>query len=151
MANRTKRTPKRDEGFFGALASGLSVGAACKTAGYARTSVYEYREADEGFARRWQEADSAAVELMETEADRRAMKGTLEPVFHRGEKCGSVRKYSDTLLMFRLKAKRPQTYRDRASLEHSGPGGGPIAYLDAQRQADEELRQWQAAQEKGDG
>lgn len=151
MANRTKRNAKRDEKFFAVLAKGSPVGVACNAAGYSRRSVYEYRQGDELFAQRWQEADDAAVELMEAEADRRAIKGTLEPVFHQGTRCGSVRRYSDTLLIFRLKAKRPAVYRDRASVEHSGPGGGPIPYLDAQRQADADLKEWEAANGQRDG
>ena len=33
---------------------------------------------------------------------------------------------SDTLLIFMLKARRPEKFKDRQSHEHSGPGGGPI-------------------------
>lgn len=124
MANRTRRTAKKDAKFFAVIATGRPVGVACKAAGYSRRSVYEYQKEDKDFARCWQEADDEAVELMEAEADRRAMKGTLEPVFYQGEKCGSVRKFSDGLLMFRLKGKRPHIYRE--TVEHSGPGGRPI-------------------------
>lgn len=120
MANRTRRTAKKDEKLFAALATGETVGVACKAAGYSRRSVYEYRNEDEEFARRWQEADDEAVELMEAEADRRATKGTLKPVFYLGVKCGEIREFSDTLLIFRLKAKRPDLYRERASIDHSG-------------------------------
>ena len=120
MANRTKRTAKKDERFFLALASGAPVGKACKAAGYGRTAVYAYRTEDADFAQRWQEADDEAVELMEAEADRRAIKGTLKPVFHLGVRCGSIREFSDTLLIFRLKAKRPDVYRERIDQRHSG-------------------------------
>lgn len=72
------------------------------------------------------EAQEQAVELMEAEALRRATRGIEEPVFHRGKQCGSIRKYSDTLLIFLLKAARPKKYRDRHEHSISGPGGGPI-------------------------
>jgi len=64
-----------------------------------------------------------AIERIEEEADRRAVEGTLEPVFYQGFECGQVRRYSDTLLIFRLKALNPQKYRERASIEHTGKDG----------------------------
>jgi hypothetical protein len=44
-----------------------------------------------------------------------------------GKKPLGLREYSDTLLMFLLKGKRPELYRDRrVTAEMSGPNGGPI-------------------------
>ncbi|OOQ57160.1 hypothetical protein BC343_16705 [Mucilaginibacter pedocola] len=43
-----------------------------------------------------------------------AIHGTDKPVYHGGKLIGKVKDYSDTLLMFLLKAKRPETYKDRA-------------------------------------
>src|SRR5262245_35751476 len=40
----------------------------------------------------------------------------------------TVKKYSDSLLMFLLKAHRPDKFRERQSIEHTGKDGGPIAY-----------------------
>lgn len=71
-------------------------------------------------------AKAVAGELLESEATRRAVKGVEEPVFYQGEKCGEVQKYSDTLLIFLLKAARPEKYRERVSQELTGAGGGPI-------------------------
>jgi hypothetical protein len=34
--------------------------------------------------------------------------------------------YSDTLLIFLLKARRPAKYRERTIAEHGGAGRGPI-------------------------
>ena len=48
---------------------------------------------------------------------RRALEGGEEPVFYQGKIVGSVRKYSDTLLMFMLKARRPERYRDRVGVD----------------------------------
>ena len=36
----------------------------------------------------------------------------MRPVFHQGKEIGSIREYSDTLLIFMLKARRPATFRD---------------------------------------
>ena len=49
-----------------------------------------------------------------------------EPVFYHGQVCGTVRKYSDTLLIFLLKGARPDKFRDNATIRHTGPTGGAI-------------------------
>ena len=41
---------------------------------------------------------------------------------------GHRRKYSDNLLMFMLKGRRPETFRDNASIEHSGQTGAPLDF-----------------------
>ena len=117
MAKRTIRTTSKDDKFFKALAEGAAVGVACAEAGYGRRTAYEYRDKFEEFADRWDEAVETAVERLEAEADRRAVEGILKPVFHKGEVCGHIRQFSDNLLMFRLKALRPQKYRDNASVQ----------------------------------
>ena len=68
----------------------------------------------------FKEAHKQAVELMEAEAIRRATRGTDEPVFHKGKPCGSIRRYSDTLLIFLLKAAKPKKYRERVDMTHGG-------------------------------
>ena len=39
---------------------------------------------------------------------------------------GTVREYSDTLLIFLLKGIMPNKYRDRVQTEHVGFGGSPL-------------------------
>jgi hypothetical protein len=126
MANRTKRTAKKDERFFSTLATGASVHVALEASGYRRRSVYEWRAADPDFAQRWEEAREHAIELMEMEADRRGVEGVLEPVYYKGDEVGEIRKFSDTLLIFRLKALSPDKYRDNQRTEVVGPNGGPV-------------------------
>lgn len=77
-----------------------------------RNGVYALRLRDAEFRRRWREAVNKSVDVLEEEARRRAVIGVEEPVFHRGEICGHVQKYSDTLLIFLLKGMRPKKYRD---------------------------------------
>jgi hypothetical protein len=103
-----------------------NVTAACDKAKIDRTWVYEVREQDADFAAAWDEALEEATERLEMEARRRAHDGVLEPVFHAGVKVGAIRKYSDTLLIFLLKAHAPAKYRDNSRIEHTGKDGGPI-------------------------
>lgn len=127
----TKTTPKkwdkRQTVFLKWLSKTGNVAASCRKAKVNRSLVYSWRNEDETFAEAWDEALDIAIEMLEEEARRRAQDGVLEPVYYLGAKVGSVRKYSDTLLIFLLKAHRPGKYRDHHSVEHSGPGGKPIA------------------------
>ncbi len=121
MANVTSRTSKKDERFFKALAGQGFITKACEVAGYRRASVYEWRDADAFFGARWKDAQEEYKEKLEREADRRAVEGDKKAVWYQGRKVGEVRDYSDSLLMFRLKALDPDRYKDRA--EHSHKGG----------------------------
>ena len=44
----------------------------------------------------------------------------MEPEYYKGEVVGHTRKYSDALLMFLLKANRPDKYRDNIKVDHAG-------------------------------
>lgn len=93
---------------------GASIRKAASTAGVHVTTAFDRRKTDDEFRRAWQEAADIGTELLEQEAARRAYHGTLKPVFHKGERCGYIREYSDTLMIFLLKARRPDKYRDGA-------------------------------------
>ncbi|HEY1188573.1 MAG TPA: hypothetical protein VGE74_13050 [Gemmata sp.] len=116
-----KPTPKKDwrVTFLEALADTGSVVRAARAAKVHRSTAYDHRETDTGFRDAWKEAERISVENMEAEARRRAVEGTLKPVFQGGKKVGEVREYSDTLLIFLLKAHDPK-YRDKQQIEHSG-------------------------------
>lgn len=119
MATAYKRTKRRDEKFFKALSEGCGVTRSAACAGYSRRAVYYYRDDDQEFAERWEDAIQKHIEVLETEADRRAVEGVEEPVYYQGAECGRVKKFSDTLLMFRLKKLDP-SYRERFDLTHTG-------------------------------
>lgn len=78
---------------------------------------------DEQLKKDWAEAADQGTELLEQEAYRRAYHGTLEPVFFKGELCGHVRRYSDNLMMFLLKARKPELYRD---MQEQGKAGSTV-------------------------
>ncbi|MEN6583039.1 MAG: terminase [Armatimonadota bacterium] len=120
----------RQRTFLDALSKTGIVMKACKAARISRQTVYEHRKNDPEFAAAWNEAIDLAVEAMEAEAHRRAVQGTLKPVFYQGEKCGQIREYSDTLLIFMLKAHKPEKYRDNVKMEVTGKNGGPIETKD---------------------
>ena len=128
----SNRTPERATAFCAALAETCNVGKACKAINIARTTAYTWREDDPEFSGMWDRAMKVGVTALEDEAHRRAFEGNDEPVFHQGSECGSVRKYSDTLAIFLLKAHAPDKYRENSKVELSGS-------LDLRKLSDEEI------------
>lgn len=120
MANRTKFTPQKRGKFLTRLRKTANVTKSAIYAGMSRRALYDRRDSDEDFAAEWNGAVEEAVELLEEEARHRAQDGVLEPVFYQGKKVGRVRKYSDTLLIFLLKAHKPEKYRERSEVKHTG-------------------------------
>lgn len=65
MANRSKRTPKRDKAILDMLGQGQSILAACQAAGIVRSTYYEWRDEDQGFADRADEAIENGTDIVE--------------------------------------------------------------------------------------
>ncbi len=126
MRGRTERTPKRERQFLDALAEGLSVTGAAARVKLGRSTVYEWRDTDSDFATAWDKAIEAGTDILEDEARRRAYERVEEPVHYQGERVDTIRRYSDTLLIFMLKGRRPGKFRDNAAVEVTGTDGGPL-------------------------
>lgn len=129
----SKRTIAAQQRFLKAFCQTGNVSLAAKSAKVRRQTHYEWldREVTDGIAdqadsytRAYTEAEAIAVDLLEGEAVRRAKDGVLEPVFQGGKRVGSIRRYSDTLLIFLLKGRKPEMYRER--FEHTGKNGTPL-------------------------
>jgi hypothetical protein len=139
-ARKAKAKPKQRRqwkpAFLKAFAETGMVAAACKQANVSRSYVYEARQADEKFAQMWEDIENASTDEMEREAYRRGVKGVEEPVFQGKELVGHVRKFSDTLLIFMLKARKPETYRETTRHELTGKDGAPLAFADLFTAAD---------------
>lgn len=114
------RAKAAQEKFIAALAESGNVTEACRHAKMSRTGAYQRRERDKAFGALWDEAVEISTDLLEKEARRRAVTGWDEPVFHDGKKVGSIRKYSDRMLEILLKGHRPEKFRERVDLKHSG-------------------------------
>lgn len=96
--------------FFEMLRKTGNVSAAARHAGRARAQLYRLRKQDAAFAALWDDALEEAADWLELEALRRAMDGTEEGRYFRGEMIGTITRYSDSLLMFLLKARRPSVF-----------------------------------------
>lgn len=115
-----KLTFKKRTAFLSALAEYGNVTQAAEKAGVNRVYLYEVRAEDKAFKKEWKEAARYGALRLEDEARRRAIEGWEEPVWHKGKECGTVRKYSDTLLIVLLKAHHPEKYAERNKTENSG-------------------------------
>lgn len=94
---------------------------ACEAAGISRRVVYQWQEKDEAFSLAFHEANAIATEQLEAEAWKRATSGTPRPVYQGGVLVGEIIDKSDTLLIFLLKARAPNKYRDRAQGQGDEP------------------------------
>jgi hypothetical protein len=106
---------------------------AARDTGVARSTVYHAREQDDAFAAAWADISEMTLERMEAEAIRRAVDGVDRAVYYQGEEVGLERQYSDTLLIFLLKAGRPDKYRENISVRHAGGVRVTVPQLDEGR------------------
>lgn len=95
-----------------ALAISGSVGHSCKVANISRSAANAHKRKDAEFSDAWEDALEDATDSLEAEVMRRARDGVDEPVFYLGQQVATVKKFSDNLAMFMLKARRPELYRD---------------------------------------
>jgi hypothetical protein len=106
-------SPDVQRAFVEALADTGLVSAACQAVDMSVASAYRLRRAPgaESFARAWDAALDAAADHLAAVAFSRALEGVDVPVFDRdGCRIGARRQYNDRLLMFLLRAYRPERF-----------------------------------------
>lgn len=126
-ASVRRRAPKGwvDE-FLRCLAACPSVTHACRFARISKSFAYKHRQRHPSFAEKWDAALQDGIRAAEDEAWRRAMHGTIEPVYHQGAVCGHIRKFDNVLLMKMLAAHKPEVYSERQRHEVSGADGADL-------------------------
>ena len=113
----TSFTDKKREEFISILSETCNVSLACRTIGITRRTAYNYKEKDSEFSKAWDEAIENATDLLEFEARRRALSGTLKPVFYQGQEVGKINEYSDTLMIVLLKAYRGEKFAEQLNVK----------------------------------
>ena len=98
--------------FLEAFARTGMIGKSAVLAGVNRKTTYRWRRDDQTFSKAFEEAKEEVLESFEAEARRRAIEGTDEPVYQGGKLAGTIRRFSDVLLIFMLKSLKPEKYRD---------------------------------------
>lgn len=99
---------------------------AAEAVGVERSTVGRWQEADPVFAEAMAWALEQAVDLAERELIRRGREGVVKPVYQGGKLVGTVREYSDTLLLAYLNAHGTGRGYSRNRVEVTGANGGPI-------------------------
>ena len=119
-ARRYRRwTPELRQKFLDLLGAGTSISGATKLLCVSRRWAQTLYSRDPVFAAAWRKAFAEGTAALEDEALRRAVEGTEQPIYYAGQLVGSTRVYSDRLLMFLLKARRPEKYRERRGTHSS--------------------------------
>lgn len=128
QAKSQQRPDNWKEVFIAALLKSSNVTAACRKAKISRSFAYDERNRDAEFAALWDDTLEMALDDAESEAWRRAVKGTVSnrQFDKEGNLISTTRQYSDTLLIFMLKAHRPDKYRETIRQEHTGAKGAAI-------------------------
>lgn len=126
IAHDKRSKLKRQADFIEKFCECASIMKACRLSKMPRRTIYDWFKTDAAFKAKYDEAAIEAIGTLEDEAVRRAHEGVNKPIFQGGKKVGTVKEYSDTLLIILLKARAPEKYKDRFAGELSGPGGKPI-------------------------
>jgi len=79
---------------------------------------------ESSFAEQYEQSKKDYVIHLEAAADKRGVEGVDEDVYYEGKVVGTKKKYSDALLMFRMKGLAPETYKER--MDHSGNIGSTV-------------------------
>lgn len=82
-----------------------------------RSALYEQKKEDTEFGDAWEEIIESLIDDAEGELYRRAVKGVIKKHYYKGVEIAKFKEYSDTLLMFWLKGKRPEVYRERFDID----------------------------------
>ena len=123
MAKQRKPRNSPEQGqakFLAAYQRSGNIVRAARIAGIQRKQHYRWLDSDPEYSRRFDESRREAADILESEAMRRAVDGTQEPVLYNGKPVKHPEtgenlyrhKYSDTLLIFLLKGLMPEKYRD---------------------------------------
>lgn len=120
VPHRKRLTIKLDEvakaDYLKVLPKLVTPALALKAAGATARQLARWREDDAEFivSERW--IREGIADQLEAEAVRRAFRGVRRPVYQGGLLAGYLTEYSDQLLMFCLKAMRPERFRERSEV-----------------------------------
>jgi len=103
-------TKKKQKEFLELLRQTCNLSGSARAVGIHPQTVYSHKRKDEKFAALVEEAQREAIEGLEGEAWRRAKDGVSKPVFYKGQQCGTMQEYSDSLMITLLKANLPEKY-----------------------------------------
>jgi hypothetical protein len=117
----TKLTPKQLRFLTCYVAMRGQLKHACEATPICMASPAMWRKESEVFSRCYDMCRKVAIDLIESEAVRRAVDGVTKPVFYKGLICGYIQEYSDMLMKTLLEGLKPDTYKHRTEIETKPP------------------------------
>lgn len=123
--SNSKNPTAQKRAFLAAYAKSASITKAAEITQIDRATHYERKASDPDYAAEFERTKVLACETLEDEAIRRAHEGVRKPVYQGGKPVGYVQEYSDTLLIFLLKAACLTSTKNGVT-ERTGPKGEPL-------------------------
>jgi len=160
----SRLTAQKRKLFLAAYVECGAITSAAKATSVCETLHYKWL-ADPAYAAAFAEAEKQAINRLEAELFRRVYEGTEEPVVYQGELCYqkdakgkltnkalTIRRKNDTLLIFALKGKRPDVYRDNFKGELAITGDVQVNHkIQLRSLSNEQLDQLEAMFRLGSG
>ena len=103
--------------FLAAYAQTGIITKAAEIAGIHRNNHRLWLKEDAEYAEAFKESHQEACDNIEAEMRRRAIEGVQKPVFYKGEVCGYITEYSDTMLAMLANGFMPEKYKQNARIE----------------------------------
>jgi hypothetical protein len=164
LKKEQKRTLDSQRRFLEAYCRTGLVCESCRQAGISYQTHYRWLADDPEYRRHIEDAKRAVCVLVDDEIINRAVHGIEEPIVYQGEiqykldangkrtdRPVTIRRYSDTLLIFAAKALMPEKYRDNYKLDVTSNVTVPRQDPELSRLTDEELDTLKALLEKAEG
>lgn len=107
----------KQKSFLKAYTEELTIHGALHVTGMHPTAHYTSMKVNPIYKRLFDDLREYVVEALEGEGFRRAYHGVKEYVYFQGNICGEKQIFSDTLLMFLLRAANPDKYRERSTMD----------------------------------
>ena len=106
--------------FLTALREVPNITRACRVISRTPGYIRDWRKRDPAFDKAVTEALDDGIDSLEAEVHRRAFEGIEKPIVFQGVVTDTYKEFSDGLAQFLLKAHRPEKYRERSEVQHTG-------------------------------
>lgn len=118
--HRPQQVNARRKAFLQAFKVNGNVSEAARVAGIRRETVYRWLDSNAEFKAAFDEAEQEAVDQVERVAHELATGVHAKPVVSAGKLVTHEPIYSERMIELILKARRPDRYKDKREVEHSG-------------------------------
>lgn len=107
------------EGYLSLIREGFTNKDAAAACGAGTKYFKRRRDLDPAFEQAYQEARADGDDVIRGEIKRRGVDGVKRAIYHDGKVVGHKQEYSDQLLMFLAKARMPDEFGDKQTVNHN--------------------------------